>query len=647
MSDYLSRLAAKNLNPAETVQPRFWSHFEPPSADDVPLLDRRFGSGEGEDGSAPDEAESHENLSVLPTSALIVDRLADPLPPSLVNRSGEPHPSEEVGGEMVGSVRRREFWGQLPSSETMRKNTWPDSSNAEMIPATSKGESDRTGTLPSSHESSTKTPTGQVQLGSSEVRVDTKKYGSVRETAAFSKSPAPETMLNKTLPDPNKSAAFPVTARGETQGTGSQSFSQEVSKLVPSVRRQPGSSAPTATTKKVGAVFRGVTDREEPSIETISRLQKPDPHEKKRHLVLDKMEENREKFSGEADGTEIEPRDIVLKRSRHDRRRQASSSATVGTGMVRRDERTKIDDHLTPYDNISLQTFHEPKRGRGQLGPERVETTTIAARGEKTSTDMRQQKSSVLMTRALITRNENIGTIRRKAAAVDAQSSPLKPSGDAPPAQIRKEHSGERFGAEMRRETGQKTVDRPSPSTEPISDRPGQILEVNKILPRPAKVKILETSDGNGHQPHEARREEKTDPVRKVLPPTDQNRPKNRSSIETMQPPSYLEMDRSLEVGFDGRDGAAPNRGHFKIRDHNPRAAVIAHPEAARFFEPGRGSSSPPVDETPTIHVKIGRVEVRAAGPPAPISKPPRNARSSAQKLSLDEYLKQRNGGRS
>ena len=59
---------------------------------------------------------------------------------------------------------------------------------------------------------------------------------------------------------------------------------------------------------------------------------------------------------------------------------------------------------------------------------------------------------------------------------------------------------------------------------------------------------------------------------------------------------------------------------------------------AAEQREPGPAA-------TPTIRVTIGRVEVRAIVPPAPA--PPRAAPArSGPMISLDEYLKQRNGGR-
>jgi hypothetical protein len=50
----------------------------------------------------------------------------------------------------------------------------------------------------------------------------------------------------------------------------------------------------------------------------------------------------------------------------------------------------------------------------------------------------------------------------------------------------------------------------------------------------------------------------------------------------------------------------------------------------------------PSPKEPPAIHVTIGRVEVRAMMPAAQVKPPPER---SAPKMSLDDYLRSRNGG--
>jgi hypothetical protein len=63
-------------------------------------------------------------------------------------------------------------------------------------------------------------------------------------------------------------------------------------------------------------------------------------------------------------------------------------------------------------------------------------------------------------------------------------------------------------------------------------------------------------------------------------------------------------------------------------------------PEAVPFEGVRRSAPSPPA---PTVQVTIGRVEVRALTPPAPQQLPGRSRRDP--QLSLEEYLKRRNGG--
>jgi hypothetical protein len=56
--------------------------------------------------------------------------------------------------------------------------------------------------------------------------------------------------------------------------------------------------------------------------------------------------------------------------------------------------------------------------------------------------------------------------------------------------------------------------------------------------------------------------------------------------------------------------------------------------------EQRRGTPAP--QQAPTVHVTIGRIEVRATPPPVP---PPKQ-RTTPPVMSLDDYLRQRDGGR-
>ncbi len=64
----------------------------------------------------------------------------------------------------------------------------------------------------------------------------------------------------------------------------------------------------------------------------------------------------------------------------------------------------------------------------------------------------------------------------------------------------------------------------------------------------------------------------------------------------------------------------------------------------ARPPEPAIHLTSPadrPAEAAPTIQVSIGRIEVRAVPPPPPSAKP----RAGPAPMTLEEYLRQRNGG--
>lgn len=78
-------------------------------------------------------------------------------------------------------------------------------------------------------------------------------------------------------------------------------------------------------------------------------------------------------------------------------------------------------------------------------------------------------------------------------------------------------------------------------------------------------------------------------------------------------------------------------------------AAVVTpadEPEPRRRAERGQAATAAmPPSSPPTIEVTIGRVEVRAVHPPAPVARP-KAAAPAAPSLSLEEYLRNQNGGR-
>jgi len=77
------------------------------------------------------------------------------------------------------------------------------------------------------------------------------------------------------------------------------------------------------------------------------------------------------------------------------------------------------------------------------------------------------------------------------------------------------------------------------------------------------------------------------------------------------------------------------------------RAAVtpVDEPELPRRAERGQAAAAATLISPLTIEVTIGRVEVRAMHPPAPVARPKPDA-PTAPRLSLEEYLRNQNGGR-
>lgn len=89
---------------------------------------------------------------------------------------------------------------------------------------------------------------------------------------------------------------------------------------------------------------------------------------------------------------------------------------------------------------------------------------------------------------------------------------------------------------------------------------------------------------------------------------------------------------------------AAPTERPPRLPENESR--VVVQPEIIGRHHPPKSSAIPApqtsANEPPAIHVTIGRVEVRAVMSP---SAPPKIASRAAPKLSLADYLKQRNGG--
>ena len=97
------------------------------------------------------------------------------------------------------------------------------------------------------------------------------------------------------------------------------------------------------------------------------------------------------------------------------------------------------------------------------------------------------------------------------------------------------------------------------------------------------------------------------------------------------------------EITERSAPGAA-TEGPLRSPQHQSR--ILVQPEIIGRRKPPESSAGPApqsfANEPPAIHVTIGRVEVRAVMSP---SAPPKVAPRAVPKLSLKDYLKQRNGG--
>jgi len=384
--------------------------------------------------------------------------------------------------------------------------------------------------------------------------------------------------------------------------TDSQS-SRKVSKQTPPDQRQTGATAAAVRTETVGTVRRKAADSQLPSPEPILSLPRSDQDEAKRHPDLEKMETIPAAFSSDTHRPDTwSSSRKVSKQTPPDQRQTESPAAAVKTETVGTVHRKAVDTQPPTLDPILNQLRPDQDEAKRHPGPERVETTTVATSSEMASSDLRQRASP-----AVTVRTETAGKVRRKAA------------------------------------------DAPSPPSEPILSQPLPDLEKTQRQPIPENAKNLAVTASNKTQNVVPLSAVKADLGKTSRPPTSQTRAEAHPSSRNTQLRSGPERNRSPNIGIDGENKTVSSRGLTEkelLPAHSSRASLIAQPETTRFVVPTKQTTSQPKETKPTIQVKIGRVEVRAAAPAAPTSPPPQSATPSAQKLSLDEYLKQRNGGR-
>jgi hypothetical protein len=103
------------------------------------------------------------------------------------------------------------------------------------------------------------------------------------------------------------------------------------------------------------------------------------------------------------------------------------------------------------------------------------------------------------------------------------------------------------------------------------------------------------------------------------------------------------DVGRATLTQAEASPGYSTPDAHLSVASRSIRLRPGGHPERGPQEEDLR-VSAPESPAPPTIRVSIGRIEVRAiTPPPAPPVQPARSARPGPE-LSLDDYLKQRNG---
>jgi len=553
MTDYLSRIAAKNLNPSEAVQPRQWSLFEPPSEYGGEAIDPQVGSRNEEDGFVSEVVEPCDDHQIRPPSHLNIDLVV-----------GTPTSGEARGGT-VGPISGEGSGLQPSASETMLEQALQDSSISETIRVKSVSKMEMTTYEPPSHE-----------------------------------------VRKRDLPE----------------------------------EREPGYPEKMIRTSKAGPFHPGASDLQPPSKGPIPALSRPDPDEEVGDPAREKMGTISSRSGGEEERSDTgsfyqgESRDRPI-----NRRHQGSYAANMRTEPVRISDSRGDGAGTTQYKNITDQTPPEPNRAENKPGPERSDTATGS---REVSPQLRAMASSRVMVRT-----KAAGTIRREAA--DLRPFPDNASKAAPTGRGRKHPSRGEDGPDAEEKPGRRAVDISAPSPWRVPSRTPKVLGIGRRLPGSNDGEFLKSFAQNEADEEKAGGVARAGPARKDLPSTAQTRKKIIYSSEENQNPSISGIIRSSELGMDGLDISLFNlgRGYKRlVPEDDSMASTIARPFAPRSSESVKGTS-PKSKETPTsVVVKIGRLEVRAAETRPPPPKPQRKAVPPAQKLSLDEYLKQRNRGR-
>ncbi len=165
------------------------------------------------------------------------------------------------------------------------------------------------------------------------------------------------------------------------------------------------------------------------------------------------------------------------------------------------------------------------------------------------------------------------------------------------------------------------TVSSVPPRSAPLPLMPAPVIEAQPIAGQaPAQRAVVErerADRGHADQPSLAR-----SPAAALPAPIAADA---RSVAHPIVTPIIERMERTGEKPDGGEDARSGLR----------RASQ-------QLVEAPRPASEPPLLAPPTIHVTIGRIEVRAAPPPAPVKRPA----PAASTMSLEEYLRSHAGNR-
>jgi len=148
------------------------------------------------------------------------------------------------------------------------------------------------------------------------------------------------------------------------------------------------------------------------------------------------------------------------------------------------------------------------------------------------------------------------------------------------------------------------------PRAEPAGRRPG--------LVRPAVT---------------SRRGDQQDPLLALKPETAARQ--QRGTLTRPAPTAAPHQHAPEDLGPGDRPGSGPLSDDGPL---SPRPGLLTAPQLAAFAAPPE-RPGPAAPAEPTVHVTIGRVEIRAVSAPAP---PARRAQA-ARMMSLDDYLAERN----